>query len=217
MKALIISGLLYKLSDNILPFLDKDTDVYVHTWDMQWNGKWVIKLNRYKKYCNNIRIVFEKPFLDKKLHSYFYSTWKAVNMIEDIDRYSSIVKFKPNVDGDIQYVGDTEYYFLKGRLQSRPLLDGVTKEDCIFGTIHYKTLDERMFTTYPTALKKAFKIPEDEFIEQMTYLDKELISRFGIENYEGSIFWTEWFENRKVYPILDIDIKIPNCITHGNN
>lgn len=217
MKALIISGLLYKLSDNILPFLDKDTDVYVHTWDMQWNGRWVIKLNRYKKYCNDIKVVFEKPFLDKKLHSYFYSTWKAVNLIQDIHKYSQILKFKPNVDGDISYVGDLDYYFLKGKLQSRPLLEDVTIDECIFGTIHYKTLDERMFTARPLAFERAFKIPEEAFIQQMYELDNKLIERFGIENYEGSIFWTQWFENRNVYPILDIDIKIPNCIANGNN
>lgn len=217
MKALIISGLLYKLSDNIIPFLDKDTDVFVHTWDMNWNGRWLVKLNRYKKYCNDIRVVSEKPFLDKKLYSYFYSTWKVVNLIKDIDKYSKIIKFKPNVEGDINFVGDIEYYYTKAKIQSRPLLDNITIENSIFGTIHYVTLDERMFTAKPPALKKAFKIPEEEFLDKVYQLDTELTSRFGTENYEGSIFWTKWFESRGLYPILDIDLKIPNCIPYGNN
>ena len=64
MKCIIISGLLHKLSDNIIPFLDKETDVYVHTWDMEKNSRWLVKLNRYKKYCNQIKVIFDKPFLD---------------------------------------------------------------------------------------------------------------------------------------------------------
>lgn len=212
MKCIIISGLLYKLSDNIIPFLDKETDVYVHTWDMQENSRWVVKLNRYKKYCNQIKVIVEKPFFDKKLFSYFYSTWKVVNMVQDIDKYTRIVKFKPNVEGEIQYKGDIEYYFLKGKLQSRPLLKDVTLEECVFGTIHYKTLDERIFTGLPLGFKKAFIISEEHLIAQMKELDAYLISKFGIDNYEGSIFWTKWFENRKVHPILDIDLKTPNSI-----
>lgn len=212
MKCIIISGLLNKLSDNIIPFLDKETDVYVHTWDMHDNSRWCVKLNRYKKYCNQIKVVFEKPLFDKKLYSYFYSTWKAVNMVQDIDKYSRILKFKPNVEGEIKYSGDTDYYFLKGKLQSSPLLKNINIEECVFGTIHYRTLDERIFTGFPLGFKRAFLIPEDLFITQMKELDAYFISKFGIENYEGSIFWTEWLEKRKVFPILDIDLKIPNSI-----
>lgn len=212
MKCVIISGLIDKLSDNIIPFLDKETDVYVHTWDMQQNSRWVIKLNRYKKHCNEIKIIVEKPFLEKKLYSYFYSTWKVVNMIQNIDKYTKIIKFKPNVEGEVEYKGDIFYYFLKGKLQSRPLLENVNIEECIFGTIHYKTLDERMFTGLPLAFKKAFLIPEEQLLSQMKELDSYLISKFGIEYYEGSIFWTEWLERKKVFTILDIDLKIPNSI-----
>lgn len=212
MKCIIISGLLHKLSDNIIPFLDKETDVYVHTWDMEKNSRWLVKLNRYKKYCNQIKVIFDKPFLDKKLYSYFYSTWKAVNMVQDIDKYTKIVKFKPNVEGEIEYKGNIDYYFLKGKLQSRPLLKNTSIEECIFGTIHYKTLDERIFTGLPLGFKKAFIIPEERFLAQMKDLDTYLISKFKMEDYEGSIFWTEWFEKTKVFPILDIDLKIPNSI-----
>lgn len=212
MKCIIISGLLHKLSDNIIPFLDKETDVYVHTWDMEKNSRWLVKLNRYKKYCNQIKVIFDKPFLDKKLYSYFYSTWKAVNMVQDIDKYTKIVKFKPNVEGEIEYKGNIDYYFLKGKLQSRPLLKNTSIEECIFGTIHYKTLDERIFTGLPLGFKKAFIIPEERFLTQMKDLDTYLISKFKMEDYEGSIFWTEWFEKTKVFPILDIDLKIPNSL-----
>jgi len=40
-KAVIISGFLDGLSDNIIPFLDMDTDVCVHTWDTYENRRWV--------------------------------------------------------------------------------------------------------------------------------------------------------------------------------
>ena len=209
MKAIIISGLLTHLSDNIIPFLDKKTDVYCYTWNTDWNGRWMIKLNRYKKYCNDIKVVLEKPKFDKKLYSYFYSTYKTVNMIEDIDKYQRIVKFKPNLDGDVPYVGDTEYYFHKGYIQSNPLLKGFTKEDCIYGSIYYQTMDERIFTSYPLALKKMFHILEDKFISQMIDLDKICTKEYGKE-YEGSIFWKLWAENRGVKQIQDIDLKIPN-------
>lgn len=210
MKAIIISGLLYKLGDNILPFLDKETDVFVHTWDMEWNGRWVVKLNRYKKYCNDIKVIFEKPKFEKKLYSYFYSTWKAVNMIEDIDKYGKIIKFKPNLDSDnIKYVGDLQYYYHKAYIQSRPLLKEIKKEDCIYGPIYYKTMDERLFSGYPLAFKKAFHILEEDLYVKMTNLDESLSKKYG-EDYEGSLFWKKWFNTQGVTLIHDIDLVLPN-------
>ena len=210
MKAIIISGLLSNLGDNILPFLDKDTDIFVHTWDIADNSRWVTKLNRYKKYCNELKVVFDKPKFEKKLYSYFYSTWKAVNMIENIDKYDRIIKFKPNLDSDnIKFVGDLAYYFNKAYIQSRPLLKGITKEDCIFGPIYYKTMDERLFSGFPLAFKKAFHILEEELCTEMIALDKSLSKKYG-ETYEGSIFWKKWFKKQGVTLIHDIDLILPN-------
>jgi hypothetical protein len=211
MKCIIIPGLLTHLSDNIIPFLDKETDVFVYTWDTQENGKWGIKLNRYKKYCNNLYYVTEKPRFEKKLHSYFYSTYKTINLIQDIYKYETIVKFKPNVEGDITYVGDLEYYFKKGFLQSRPLLEGITKEECIYGSIYYQTMDERIFSGYPLGFSKMFHILEQEFIRQMINLDNRCMDKYGYD-YEGSIFWKEWAEDKGVKLIQDLDLKIPNSI-----
>lgn len=209
MKALIISGLLTHLGDNILPFLDIHTDLYVYTWDDYENGKWGIKLNRYKKYCNNLHYIIEQPRFEKKLHSYFFSTYKTVNLIPDIDKYETIFKFKPNLIGDITYVGDLKYYFWKAQLLSRPLLTGYTKEDCLYGSIYYQTMDERIFSGYPLGFKKMFHILEEEFIHQMIDLDNRCMDKYG-ENYEGSIFWKEWADSRDVKFIQDLDLKIPN-------
>ena len=52
MDAIIISGYLNDLSDNIIPFI-KGNDLYVHTWDNNDNSRWIKKLQRYKKYTNN--------------------------------------------------------------------------------------------------------------------------------------------------------------------
>lgn len=209
MKAIIISGLLIHLGDNILPFLDKNTDIIVHTWDDYENSKWAIKLNRYKKYCKNLYCVIEQPKFKRKLHSYFYSTYKAVNIVDDIFKYKTILKFKPNVDGDVSYVGDLPYYFNKGYLQSRPLLHGVTKEDCLYGSIYYQTMDERIFSGYPLGFSKMFHILEEEFISQMNDLDIALMRKYG-HDYEGSIFWKEWADQKNVELIQDLDLKIPN-------
>lgn len=209
MKAIIISGLLSNLSDNILPFLDKNTDIYCHTWNIDWNGRWMIKLNRYKKYCNSVKVVMEKPKFEKKLHSYFYSTYRAVDMIQDISKYDKIIKFKPNLDGDIKYVGDLEYYYHKAYIQSRPLLEGIKKEDCIFGPIYYKTMDERIFSGYPLAFQKAFNILEERLVSEVVELDNKLTQKYGL-TYEGSIFWKHWFKNKGVTLIHDIDLILPN-------
>ena len=209
-KAVIISGLLYELSDNIIPFLDKKTDVYIHTWNVKDNKRWISKLNRYKKHCNVLKIVIEEPIFDTKLYSYFYSTWKSISLIEDLDKYKTIVKFKPNLNAKkIPYKGDIDRYFQKAAIQGRPLLDKVSKEDCIFGSIYYKTLDERLFTGYSQAFKKAFDLEEGNFKTQMLLLNKKLQLEYG-NNYEGSIFWKEWFENRGLFLILDTDLSIPN-------
>jgi len=209
MRSVIISGLLIHLSDNILPFLNKETDLYVHTYSLPENKKWVIKLNRYKKYVNNLYLVEEDIKFEKKLHSYFYSTYKAFNLIKDVNKYDSIIKFKPNVEGDIPYVGDLSYYFNKAYLQSRPFLEDVTKEECIYGSIYYQTIDERIFSGYPLAFSKMFHILDKEFIHLMIDLDKLCMKVYG-KDYEGSIFWKLWAEVNGVKLIQDIDLKIPN-------
>lgn len=215
MKAVVISGFLYNLSDNIIPFLDKNTDVYIHTWDTEENKRWIEKINRYKKFCNKLVTITEKPIYESKLYSYFYSTWKCINLIENIDNFKTIIKFKPNLDSSkIPYIGDIDRYFQKAFIQGRPLLDKVTKEECIFGSIYYKTLDERLFTGYSQAFKKAFKIKEDIFKKEMLLLNKKLQLQYG-DNYEGSIFWKEWFENKGLFLILDTDLSIPNNIQNG--
>lgn len=213
-KALIISGLLVHLSDNIMPFLDNNTDVYCHTWDIGRNGSWLVKLNRYRRFCRNLYIVYDKPKFEEKRLSYFYSTYRAVNMIKNIDLYDKIIKFKPNVDGDILYTGDLEYYYLKAFLQSRPLLNSTSKEECLYGSVYYQTIDERIFTGYPLAFKKMFLILEEEFIEQMISVNSTVKSTYG-ETAEGSLFWKQWADNNKIAFIQDLDLKIPNSKPYG--
>ena len=210
MKAVVISGFLYNLSDNIIPFLDKQTDVYIHTWDVEDNYRWITKADRYKKYCNNFKVIVEKPIYDYKLYSYFYSTWKSVNLIDDFSKYDKIIKFKPNLNAiRIKYKGETDKYYKKAKIQTRPLLDNVSKEDCIFGSIYYQTLDERLFTGYSEGFQKAFKIEEQKFKTEMFDLNINLQKKYGI-NYEGSIFWKEWLEKKKLFLILDTDLVIPD-------
>ena len=98
MKAIIISGFLFDLSDNINPFLDKDTDLYIHTWNSSENLRWINKARRLKKYVNNFEIHIEDKKFDNKLFYYIYSTYKVVNNIKDLDQYEYIIKFKPNLD-----------------------------------------------------------------------------------------------------------------------
>ena len=208
-KAIIISGLVTHLSDNIIPFLDDKTDIFCYTWNVDDNNRWVTKLNRYKKYCNELFVEVKEPMFHAKRHSYFYSTYKAVNMIEDIYSYDRIIKFKPNVIGDIRYVGDLDYYYKKAYLQSRPLLNDIKKEQCLFGTIHYKTMDERIFTGYPLAFSKMFHILEESFVQQMFIADIDIKRKYGI-NSEGSLFWKEWVDRNEIKLIQDIDLIIPD-------
>ena len=215
MKAVIISGLIIDLSDNIIPFLDKETDVFVHTWELDENLKWIHKLNRYKKYCNTLKIVTEPEKFESKLFSYVYSTYKAVNSIEDIDKYEYIIKFKPNLDAiRIQYRNNLRGFFIKAKIQSRPLLSNTKKEECIYGSIYYKTLDERMFTGYPYGFKKIFKIPYEEFYKKIVNINSNFIEKYG--DYEGSLFWTELIESSGLKLIQDLNLKLPNNKNFNN-
>jgi hypothetical protein len=209
MVGTVISGYLYNLNDNIIPFI-KNNDVFVHTWSGDDNERWVTKLERYRKYTNSLSLVVEQPKYSTKLLSYFYSTLSAVNLIPNIDKYEYLVKFKPNLKyGELEYKGALEDYFYKGYISSNPLLSEYKKEDCIYGSIYYKTLDERLFSGFPLSFKKLFHILDYEvkIKELHTYLEK----KYG-ENYEGSIFWTEWCKQQDVPIIIDTDLKIPNNI-----
>jgi len=209
-KAVIISGFLDGLSDNIIPFLDMDTDVCVHTWDTYENRRWVEKLKRYKKYCNNIEIVSERPTTIEKLLSYFYSTCKAYSLVDTDCSY--IIKFKPNIDTpSIPFVGDISRYFIKASVQCRPLLDDTVIEDCIFGKVYYRTLDERIFSGTKLVFDKLFPIFDINIQAEASVLNDELKEKYG-DNYEGSIFWTEWMERRGIKIIEDTDLIIANNI-----
>lgn len=211
-KAIFISGYLHGLNDNILPFLSIDTDVYVHTWQGNNNERWIKKLNRYKKFCGNITVMTEKPKFDRKRISYLYSTYAAIKLCKHIDKYDYCIKFKPNLDTDIiEYSPDTVEYFKKAKLQSRPLLDDFSFNDCVYGTIHYKTFDERMFTTYPKALKKVFCKPFKKFHREIIKIDEQFSFMMG-EDYEGSLLWTRLLEQNQVPIIQDMNLRLPNNI-----
>jgi hypothetical protein len=207
MDSIIISGYLTGLSDNIIPFIEKN-DVFVHTWSDRDNERWINKLERYRKYTNSLSVVVEQPKYSKKLYSYFYSTYRAVNLIPNIDIYNKIVKFKPNLIGDkIKYRGDLTRYFNKASLATRPLLKDYTPNDCIYGTVYYKNIDERIFSGYPLAYKKLFHILDYEV--KMKNLHNKLLIKYG-EQYEGSIFWTEWCTINNVPIVTDTDLNITN-------
>jgi len=208
MEGVVISGYLKDISDNIIPFISGN-DVFVHTWTDNDNLRWIIKLQRYEKYTNSLNIILEDPKYDKKLYSYFYSTYTAIRSIPDIDIYDKIVKFKPNLLGDtINYKGNLTDYFYKANIATRPLLSKYKKEDCLYGSVYYKNIDERLFSGYPLAFRKNFLILND--MEAAMYkLDQSLVEKYG-HDYEGSIFWTEWFNSTETPVILDLDLNIPN-------
>lgn len=214
-KAVIISGFLNDLSDNIIPFLNIDTDVYVHTWDTDENKKWIIKLNRYKKYCNNLYITIDKPIERYcKLYSYFTSTYRAVKMISNLLEYQKIIKFKPNIEGKIPYEGDIQSYFTKAKVQCRPILDDIDIDSCVFGCSYYYTLDERIFTATPKAIGKMFSYDSKEFENRMISSYSRIKADYG-NNPEGSIFWRDWFDLHHLYIIQDNDLKLNNNIQNG--
>lgn len=215
MKAIIISGFLFDLSDNINPFLDKDTDLYIHTWNSSENLRWINKARRLKKYVNNFEIHIEDKKFDNKLFSYIYSTYKVVNNIKDIDQYEYIIKFKPNLDAiRIKYRLCLQESFNKAKVQTRPLLSDKNIDDCFFGSIYYKTLDERLFTGFPKSFRKVFIMPENEFINKSIKLNNKLLEKY--KDYEGSIFWTELIESSGVKIIQDLNLKIPNNKNFNN-
>lgn len=212
-RAIIISGLLVNFSDNFEQFLkdlDEEVDTYVHTWNTFENLRWVHKLMRYQ---NKTKIVIniEEPLEVPKKYSILYSTYKAANLIPDLSKYETVIKFKPDLDtNQINYSKDISKYFEEAYIHTRPLLEGKTKEDFIYGRVLYKTLDERMFTLYPEGVEKLFKRPFEDFDKDITTLDIYLQKKY-IKEYEGSILWTNYIKERGLDLIQDLTLKIPNC------
>lgn len=207
-RAVIISGFLTNLSDNIIPFLNKETDLYVHTWDTYENRRWIKKLERYKHHCNYFESIIEQPSSYEKLLSYFYSTYKAYSLVSDDCK--EVIKFKPNIDTDyIPYIGNIDRYFHKAKIQCRPLLDTTSITDCVFGKVYYKTIDERIFSGTKLAFDKIFPILDSNIMTEAEKLNAALKQKY-VEDYEGSIFWTEWLNRKGIKIIEDTDLIITN-------
>ncbi len=212
-KAIIISGLLTNFSDNFINFIEdlgEEVDTYVHSWNTPENLRWVNKLMRYQ---NNTRITInlEVPMYEEKKYLILHSTYQAANLIPDLSKYSTIIKFKPDLETRrIEYDKNVEKYFQEAAIHAHPLLDGRKKEDFIYGRYLYKTLDERMFTTYPEGIEKLFKRSYTDFFDDIYALNSYLEKKYT-QKYEGSILWTNYIKERKLGIIQDLTLKLPNC------
>lgn len=212
-KAIIISGLLTNFSDNFIKFIEdlgEEVDTYVHSWNTPENLRWVNKLMRYQ---NNTRITInlEVPMYEEKKYLILHSTYQAANLIPDLSKYSTIIKFKPDLETRrIEYDKNVEKYFQEAAIHAHPLLDGRKKEDFIYGRYLYKTLDERMFTTYPEGIEKLFKRSYTDFFDDIYALNSYLEKKYT-QKYEGSILWTNYIKERKLGIIQDLTLKLPNC------
>ena len=212
-RAIIISGLLHNLSDNFIRFVEDLKDevhVYVHTWDDIDNLRWVNKLLRYQD-RTRITVNMEPcPDFEKK-YLILHSTYKAVNLISDLNKYETIIKFKPDLDTEhIPYNKTIEKYYTEAYLHTYPLMEGKAREDFIYGRVLYKTLDERMFSAYPSAIEKLFRRPYNDYFDDIHNLDKFLQKKYT-KNYEGSILWTNYIKERGLDIIQDLTLQIPNC------
>ena len=212
-KAVIISGLLTNLSDNFIKFVEdlgEEVDTYVHSWNTSENLRWVTKLMRYQS-KTRITINLEVPMYQEKKDLILHSTYQAANLIPDLYKYSTIIKFKPDLETRrIEYDKNVEQYFQEAAIHAHPLLDGRKKEEFIYGRYLYKTLDERMFTIYPEGIEKLFKRSYTDYFDDIYALDSYLKKKYT-ENYEGSILWTNYIKERKVGIIQDLTLKLPNC------
>jgi hypothetical protein len=212
-KAVIISGLLTNFSDNFIKFiedLDEEVHTYVSTWNTSENLRWVNKLMRHQ-YKTRITINMEVPMYEEKKYLLLHSTYQAANLIYDLNDYSTIIKFKPDLETDrIKYDKNVEQYFTEAAVHAYPLLNGRKKEEFVYGRYLYKTLDERMFTAYPEGIEKLFKRSYTDFFDDIYALDSYLKKKYT-ENYEGSILWTNYIKERKLGIIQDLTLKLPNC------
>jgi len=173
MIAVIVSGKLKGLSDNFPKFIEslhEPVQCFVHTWDTEENSRWLNKLNRYGDIVD-LEYVTEPP-IDNKKFAILHSTYQAVSLIPDLNKYSTIIKFKPDLDTDtIIYDKNITKYFQEATLHTYPLLKGKTKEDFIYGRVLYKTLDERMFSTFPKAIETLFKRSYGDYITDLQMID----------------------------------------------
>jgi hypothetical protein len=106
--------------------------------------------------------------------------------------------------------------FRKAYLQNQPLLNEITKEECVYGYMHYKAIDERVFTCHPYVIDKMFQDDgtnsyQEGFMKEAIKLDKKL-QWWVAKEYEGSLLWTELFDYYNIKLIQDINLKLPNNI-----
>lgn len=214
-KAIIISGLLTNFSDNFIKFvedIDEEVHTYVHSWNTEENLRWVHKLMRHQ-FETKIVINLEVPMYEEKKYLILHSTYQAANLIHTPSDYSTIIKFKPDLETDrIEYNKNIEQYFYEAAIHAHPLLNGRKKEDFIYGRYLYKTLDERMFTIYPEGIEKLFKRSYIDYFDDIYAIDSYLEKKYS-KDYEGSILWTNYIKERGLGIIQDLTLKLPNCKT----
>jgi len=153
-------------------FLDKNTDVYCHTWNIDWNGRWMIKLNRYKKYCNSLKVVMEKPKFEKNPNKVLENSFqKAISDHIDNDKMvfldSKSEKFIIINENLGNYKGknwfsNTYWEIPKPKFNLN-----------LYGNNNYNSFDYDYLTT-----------PTEKEIKKMTYMDIEMFVDHCFTHYD---------------------------------
>lgn len=187
--AIIIAGTLSGLNEHFSRYLSSlnsiygldQIDVYVHTWDIEFNRPYIDKLVRLHDTGRiNLKLDITSyedslfPDLENALHSNVvlddqwkpyvlgYSLWRCVNQIRPFkNRFTKYIKYKPDCNvnnSDIIYSEgvDLEERFNLVKNLAEPYLVDTFYDDCVYGEVSYKGLIEHNLLMYEKTIDKVF-------------------------------------------------------------
>lgn len=220
-----------------LPSISKNdkVDLYVHTWEEDWN------LKNLSTFCNlygpyfNLKIITERyqdsfiPNLLKysggldpgptsgeliKKFAIFHSLYAVCNNISDINQYRFVIKAQCHLSDSQIYIHSPHVQpypeWADNAANAYPLLEGTDYREFVYSILTFNSANLRQFYSGPAPLVRTFVKPFDTYLLEVSRVFKSLVERTKIIDFEGSMLLKELFERSDVKMLSTGGIKTGN-------